>query len=408
MRKGKLWRYLRGYGQIQIEGVSLEACLRKLFERGIVLEQVERRAYTRLTAWAPLARLGEIEELLADTPWRCKVLRRGGFPMRLKALLHRKGLLVGLALAAGLAVYLMQFVWQVEVSGCEEPIRTQLEQQLAQWEIGPGTPRSGVDLDALEGQIASAFPELSFVHARMVGLRLYITTAPRQMPPEMIDTAQVADVVASCDGIIDTIDVYEGKALVKPGDKVVKGQVLISAEVTGKEDQLIRVCHARGKVTARIWRQTQGTAPTLRTEHVPAGDTIHVQSLQVGTWRIPLSAQPELSGQMDYACRKSALLGRMFLPIEWIHETYTPVNLEQQPQDELYIRQMAAEGAWQRMRAQLTGENQVDDYYLLYTQREDTLVATLQVETLEAIGQEVLRAPENIPEITPSPTPAGG
>lgn len=97
----------------------------------------------------------------------------------------------------------------------------------------------------------------------------------------------------------------------------------------------------------------------------------------------------------------------MFLPIEWIHETYTPVNLEQQPQDELYIRQMAAEGAWQRMRAQLTGENQVDDYYLLYTQREDTLVATLQVETLEAIGQEVLRAPENIPEITPSPTPAG-
>lgn len=407
MGKGKLRRYLLGYGQIQIEGVSLEACLRKLFERGIVLERVERRAYTRLTAWVPLARLGEIEQLLSETSWRFKVLRRGGFPMRLKALVSRKGLLVGLALGVALVVYLMQFVWQVEVSGCEEPIRGQLIEQLTQWEIAPGTPRGGMDLDALEGRIAEAFPELSFVHARMVGLRLYITTAPRQMPPEMIDTSQVADVVAACDGIIDSIDVYEGKALVKPGDKVVKGQVLISAEVTGKEDQLIRVCHARGKVTARIWRQTQGTAPTLRTEHVPAGDTIHVQSIQIGPWRIPLSAQPEMSGQMDYTCQRGDLLERMFLPIVWIHETYTPVDLQQQPQDELYIRQMAAEGAWQRMRAQLTGENQVDDYYLLYTQREDTLVATLQVETLESIGQELPRDPGDIPQITPSPTPAG-
>ena len=83
-----------------------------------------------------------------------------------------------------------------------------------------------------------------------MGTTLYVDVKERVAPPDK-KTAEPQNITALCDGVITEILASSGEALVKPGEAVTKGQVLISGIVTYKDGTTVFRA-AEGVVKAQV------------------------------------------------------------------------------------------------------------------------------------------------------------
>ena len=92
---------------------------------------------------------------------------------------------------------------------------------------------SKVDLARLSDGILADNPRLSFVECRKKGNVLEIESVLSPESPEPLKTAD--ELKAPGSGTVKDVKVYRGAALVKPGDTVREGDVLVTGTVTVKD-----------------------------------------------------------------------------------------------------------------------------------------------------------------------------
>jgi similar to stage IV sporulation protein len=133
------------------------------------------------------------------------------------------------------------------------------------------------------------------------------------------------------------MEVYEGAAVVKPGDTVHKGQLLVSGIVDSKTVGA-RFVHASAKVLGRTWRNIDIIEPLYEVKRTPTGNSIAQNRLKIGNITINLylnSGNPyENYDKMD-KIKDLKIFGAQ-LPFTMstttyseVKETKTPVSPEQ-------------------------------------------------------------------------------
>lgn len=83
------------------------------------------------------------------------------------------------------------------------------------------------------------------------------------------------------------MEVYEGAAVVKPGDTVYQGQLLVSGVMDSKTIGA-RFVHASAKILGRTWRNIDITEPLYETKRTPTGNSIMQNRLKIGNITINL------------------------------------------------------------------------------------------------------------------------
>ncbi|MBQ8663357.1 MAG: sporulation protein YqfD [Eubacterium sp.] len=206
-----------------------------------------------------------LKKLLKKTGTKLQILHKKGLPFVLFRYRRHKCFLVGIGLALLCLLLMSQFLWEIEIKGnyqiTDEQFLTYLESQ----NISNGVWISNVDCEWLEEQIRNDYPDIAWVSARIEGTRLIfdiqelktgkdseaITSKEGSDEQESLPQ-QSTDLIASQDGIIRSIVTRNGTPLVKAGDEVKKGDVLISGcnelfddygTVTGYE-----YCQAEGDI----------------------------------------------------------------------------------------------------------------------------------------------------------------
>ncbi len=96
-----------------------------------------------------------------------------------------------------------------------------------QYGLEQGVSLHNLDLDKLEKDIREAHPKIAWVGISTTGTKVTIEIAEKVLIPE-IDNFQRADLVAKTDSMIEEMLVLVGTPQVQEGDRVKKGQVLIS------------------------------------------------------------------------------------------------------------------------------------------------------------------------------------
>ncbi|GFR34510.1 sporulation protein YqfD [Thermobrachium celere] len=121
-----------------------------------------------------------------------------------------------------------------------------------------GLKKNKTNLREVENNILKEIKELSLINLSIDGIKLNVDVVERTMPPSIFNSDEPVDIVAKKDGIITKLYCYKGTPLVKVGDYVQKGQVLISGDIiyTNKEtnkQEVIKTVHSLGKVYAKVW-----------------------------------------------------------------------------------------------------------------------------------------------------------
>lgn len=154
MMKRKLIASLTGRGLYEAWGANDDGTgyVRKEGEDIVALELDGPGVLWRI--WSALPQAGHIRieidgRLAVDQPFR-------GAPYLADVLWHRKGFLVGMALAAAFVALACQRVWQVEYKGLpmDHPDMVALQQCLTEAGVAPRPPPAGAAAELLGGRAA--------------------------------------------------------------------------------------------------------------------------------------------------------------------------------------------------------------------------------------------------------------
>ena len=177
--------------------------------------------------------------------------------------------------------------------------------------------------------------------------------------PEL-DSGQPGDLVASRDGVVETIEVFAGTAAVRPGDIVRKGQVLIRGQERGR-DETVNAVQARGSVTARCWRTVRVRVPLNQVKSWETGRETVVMQLCTPWFQFPVETEkPEYLAMNLYESVQP--VAGVFFPVWRKTLLYREAALERVRADGEECRREALAAAETRLKEALRGDEIIDKW----------------------------------------------
>lgn len=297
---------LAGTVLIECEGGFPERFLNEAAGRDIALWDVTRRGISLFCrckaadyrALRPAARAASV---------RMRVRERHGLPFLLRPFRLRWGLVAGMFLFVLLLQLLSSRVWIVRVVGNEQVTDEAIREVLTPLGVCEGASPKTIDLPQLQLTALERLPDLVWLTVNVEGSTATVEVREqKEAQPIAPDTP--ANVVATRDGVIVSVDAVSGQAMVKEGDAVAEGTLLISGVMDSKVGPLLK--HAEGVVTARTTRTLTVTVPFEEQVPSPAPRTISRPCLYFLGLRTPLFASAEIEGEYTQKTENYPLIAR--------------------------------------------------------------------------------------------------
>lgn len=272
-----------------------------------------------------------LRPMARQTGTRVRIKSKSGLWVYRHRYRRRKGFAVGLCCAVLALIVASQFVWRVDINGCVTIPEEELRETLSELGVRPGAPSRKIDATALQQRLRLIDERIAWIAINIVGSTAQIELSEREAPPDPLDPDdRVGNVVAACDGQIRYMEVYEGQPVVKIGDTVSAGDVIVSGIM---EDQYgnRQFKYARAKVLAHTYEDHDIRVPLKQPVWAQNGEPEIKSFLEWGDIRIPMFFRLKMKEQ-PYAIswQREPLLSS---ENDWenlgiIKRTETPVRLE--------------------------------------------------------------------------------
>ena len=137
-----------------------------------------------------------------------------------------------------------------------------------------GMKKKNVDCEALEAGMREAFPQITWVSARVSGTRLLIQIKENKIIQDKTAVEEEAcDLVSNVSGTITYIMVRQGVPKVKKGEKIEPGQILVSGRVPviGDDEKEVSVFYvqSQGEILAETGKTYVKEMPLIRKVRYP-------------------------------------------------------------------------------------------------------------------------------------------
>lgn len=258
---------LRGVVRVQVQGRFPERLVNLCAQQGIVFWGADWQDAHTVTLSLHARQLSAFRSLGERAGCTMEVVGGRGLPFFLRRFRRRYAFLAGLALSLLCVCLLSQVVLYVEVEGNETVSTAEILGELRRLGLRPGVYGPGLELKQMAQEALLDLKELSWLTINLHGTRAQVIVREAVQPPEIVSESGWSSVVSEADGIVLRIEPHRGEALVKAGDTIAKGDVLISGTVTMRPPQYSDLplryyqTRARGKVWARTWRTLEAKIP---------------------------------------------------------------------------------------------------------------------------------------------------
>lgn len=231
-------RYLRGYLRIQIIGYSPERFINTCSYHGIYIWNLtpSKGSYEMNILASDFTRL---KPFLRKTDTKVRIVEKYGFPFFFFRYRKRKLFFVGFALFLFLIYGLSEFAWEIDFVGNQKYTDEILLNFLEKKGIHYGMKMDQIECSRIVKDIRKEYEDIVWVSASIDGCRLMVRIKenenslydPDDSKDGLLEAEIGTDLIADADGTIREIITRAGIPLVKEGDSVKKGDILISGAV---------------------------------------------------------------------------------------------------------------------------------------------------------------------------------
>jgi len=282
----RLFRRLRGTVRFEVSGALLERFLSSLAWERISVWETHRQGQT-LTGCVGAADYHRLRPLAKKAGVRLRLQKKSGLPFKKKRIKKRYGLLVGLGLFALFLFGMTRFIWTIEVVGNNIIPEETIIQRLEEIGVRPGVLRRGIDVREVERLTMLGVGELGWIALNIDGSSIYVVVNEAIPTPPNINPSTPSNIVAAYPGQLIELRVYQGQPMLKQGDAVYEGQVIVSGITQDSFGQnLLR--HARADIIAEVSREIEIRVPLNQTAFEETGGSARRNFLQVFGFEAPL------------------------------------------------------------------------------------------------------------------------
>ena len=218
----------------------------------IFLWNLRRQKGTIVKIRIGLSDFKQIRQIAKQTKSKIKIEQKRGLPFLINRYKKRKFFAITFLVIAILIFLLTRYIWNIEINGLVNITKEEILLELKNNGIDIGKKISNVDTESIINQIRVNRKDIAWIGIDLKGTNVIIEIVEADKKPEIIDENKICNIIAKKDGIIDEIIAQNGTSLVKKGDVVREGDILIAGYMEGKYTERRNV-HSLGEVKAKVW-----------------------------------------------------------------------------------------------------------------------------------------------------------
>lgn len=307
--------FILGYFDIYIRAENIAAAMTALLRAG--LSARFRDGKISVASY----RVKKYKKALSGIPHNVSSLR--GIPGVIYANRKRCGIYAGLFFVFVCWILFSFFVWDVRVEGNETLPSSVVEAELENAGLFAGSSWHSLSLSEVERHLLASSEDIGWVNINRKGSVAFVTVREKNTVQNPEEPSGYSNIVAACDCVIEEITVKSGIPMVKAGDTVKEGQLLISGVIP---DELGGgFLRAEGVVIGRVSENFGVEVPRCEEVLMYGEETLYESKIKIFNFSINIFKNYRNSDE-DCAIIESIeecmILGKYRLPVK-IMETYT-------------------------------------------------------------------------------------
>ncbi len=376
-----LYRYLRGYLEIEIKGDYSEKALNLC-------------AANRISLWnSAIIKNGIVTCILIKDFWKFRNIMRGsglrthitekkGLPIKLYKNRNRKGLFLGLIALLVFLKIMSGFIWVIDVEGNSITEASDIINACSEIGITVGMRSNKINPKIKREQLLLKLDTLAWAALNIEGSRLTVNVT--EIKEEGKTENSPTNLKAKTEGIIKNIDVSSGFCIVKIGDTVATGDILVSGVIEASDGT--RFVRSLGNIIAKTRRSVTVAREYEYAREYETGASKKRAVLELFNMKIPLFIGNETKAYNgELRNERMSLFGKS-LPIQMHVKKYRYKTEKKVTLSKERLEEMLGEDLKKKLE-----ELGVDKYEVVSESFENTekgLKLTAIIEATEDIGVE--------------------
>lgn len=254
-----LLRYIKGYLRIRIIGYSPERFLNLCSHHHIYIWGLKPSGH-HYEMYVTVAGFRKLKPIIKKTKTRVVIVNRYGLPFFLHKYRKRKMFFAG-AVGCIFSIYLMScFVWNIHIEGNYTQTDEVILEYLRTTNVYHGMKKSDINCAEIVKSLRKKFNDVIWVAASVEGTRLLIQVKENTdtvQGKEIESGEKATDLIAPADGEIVKIITRAGTPFVETGERVKKGDLLVSGRTEILNDAKEIVEYRYQAADADIYIQTE-------------------------------------------------------------------------------------------------------------------------------------------------------
>ena len=220
---------------IEIKLINPDRILNIFWSRNINIYKINKKNISSIRMDIDYINYDEVCEVIKALGGKVNIIKRRGVIFYLKNISKKLSLVVGLMTFLVVIFLLSNYIWAIDINVKQNISPFEIRQHLKEIGIRPGIAKKDIVVEDIEKKLENVNSEILWLRARIEGSTLNITIEEKINPPtEWV--GEYGNLVASEDGEVVKVYTYGGRSVVKQGQMIKKGDILIEG-IDGKQGQ---------------------------------------------------------------------------------------------------------------------------------------------------------------------------
>ena len=386
MKSNKLLEYVTGYVDIVIEGYYIEQFINICNTRQINLWNIKKENSIKVFASIQISDFRKLKQICKKTKCKIKIQNKKGLPFIIKKYKKRKFFFLFLLLIVLTIIILSNFIWNIEIEGETDIPKEEILELVKSEGLEIGKLKRTIDTKEIINKIRLERDDISWVGIEIEGTNATIKLVKADEKPEIINDSEYCSIVADKNAMILKVSTQNGTPLVKEGDIVTNGDIIVAGWMEGKYTGKQYV-HAQAEVQAKVWYTTTEKVYLKETEKVETGQTENSYSVKINNFQINLPKSLPKFQKYDTIeeNKKLKLFSNFYLPLELVKYTYKEYEEIQLIHSIEEAKQIGIDRAKESLQEEIDGKEILDKQVKVRTET-DYIEVEVTYEVKENIG----------------------
>lgn len=380
--------YILGYLTINVEGYFIERFINMCRNKNILLWNIKRKNSSFIICKIGIKEFKKIRDIAKKTKCKITITSKKGIPFIFEKYKKRKIFLLMMCIIGGLLFVLSQFVWNIEVKITGDTLNEdEIINSLNENGLYIGEKKSSIDVKEIINNVRLKREDISWIGIEIKGTNAIVEVVEAEEKPEVVDENDYCSIVSDKPGKILKVIANNGTAMVKPGDIVKEGSLLIAGWIEGKYTGT-RFVRADGKIDALIWYTETASVKLNEKKIEKTGNTEKKYALNINNFRINLYKKLSNFEKYDtiYTAKKIKIFSNFYIPVELIECNNFEIKEENVNYSEEEAKAEAKRRAEEKLNDKVKDKENIRNVTVNYTVEEDEVKAEVTYEVFENIG----------------------